>query len=356
LAAVPPDSHPDERSIAVLAFTNLSGDSEQEYFSDGVSEDIITSLSKISGLFVIARNSSFAYKGNAVDIKEVSRALGVRHVLEGSVRKAGNRVRVTAQLIDGTTGGHVWAEKYDRDLDDIFAVQDDVTQQIVAALKIHLTPEERTRIDLGETTNTEAYDHVLRARDSYLRTTRDSLTDAAEQLHRAIDLDPNYARARSQLAQVYLTARYHGWSDDPDRALVDAYELASEAVRLGPDLPHAHSILGSALLWRGEIDIALTEAETALALDPNDADGYEGLAEIKLRLARYEEALELFDKARAPQSQLSVFLSFGAGFVPADDGAFCRGRVGVRARHPAPPRFRAPLHFPRVMLWPPRQT
>ena len=287
---------PDTSSIAVLPFTNLSGDPEQGYLSDGVAEDIITSLSKISELFVIARNSSFVYQGKAVDVKEVSRALGVHYVLEGSVRKAGNRVRVTAQLIDGTTGGHLWAEKYDRDLNDIFAVQDDVTQQIVGALKIRLTSEERGRMDAGEA-DIEAYDLTLRARNSYLQTTRESLRDAADHLRQAIARDGTYARAHAQLAQVYLTERYHGWAADPAKSLGDAYALALRAVDLDPQLAYAHSILGSAHYWRGESEKYVAETERVLELDPNDADGYEGLAEARMSAGNQESALPLFDEA-----------------------------------------------------------
>lgn len=160
-------------SIAVLPFTNMSGDPEQEYFSDGISEDIITDLSKVSGLFVIARNTAFTYKGQNVDLSKVSRELGVRYVLEGSVRKIGNRVRITAQLIDGETNGHIWAERYDRDLEDIFSVQDDVTDQIVAGLRVHVSDSERQRMVKKDTDNLEAYDYVLRGRELFLKFTPD---------------------------------------------------------------------------------------------------------------------------------------------------------------------------------------
>jgi adenylate cyclase len=159
---------PDKPSIVVLAFQNMSGDAEQEYFADGIAEDVITDLSKVSGLFVIARNSAFTYKGKAVNVQEVSRELGVRYVLGGSVRKAGNRVRITAQLIDGGSGGHVWAERYDRELTDIFEVQDEVTGEIVAALKVHLTPDERRRVESRDTGSLEAHDRFLRGRQLFL--------------------------------------------------------------------------------------------------------------------------------------------------------------------------------------------
>jgi len=175
---------PDKPSIAVLPFTNMSSEPEQEYFSDGMTEDIITDLSKIAGLFVIARNSTFTYKGQAVDIGEVSRKLGVRYILEGSVRKAGSRVRITAQLIDATTNGHLWAERYDRELDDIFALQDEMTRQIVGALKVTLAPEEHTRVQRVPTANLDAYDAFLRGLDAYRNLPKRLLPKPSSTLHR----------------------------------------------------------------------------------------------------------------------------------------------------------------------------
>ena len=188
-----PLSLPDKPSIVVLALQNMSADPEQDYFADGIAEDIITDLSKVSGLLVIARNSAFAYKGRAADLRQVCRELGVRHALEGSVRKAGNRVRITTQLIDGTTGGHVWAERYDRELTDIFDVQDEVTREIVAALKVRLTPDERRRVASRGTDDIEAYDWYLRGRELVIRHTRDQVAEGRPLLERAIALDPGFA-------------------------------------------------------------------------------------------------------------------------------------------------------------------
>src|SRR5215510_12889456 len=190
---------PDRPSIAVLPFTNMSGDSEQEYFSDGITEDLITDLSKLSGLFVIARNSVFTYKGTAVDVGEVSRKLGVRYLVEGSVRKAGNRVRINAQLVNATTGGHLWAERYDRELQDIFALQDEVTQKIVFALKVTLTPEEQVRFRQAPTNNLEAYDSFLRGQAYFWCLTREANVQARQLFKRAIELDPQYAGAYAAL-------------------------------------------------------------------------------------------------------------------------------------------------------------
>ena len=194
---------PDRPSIAVLPFVNISGDPEQEYFSDGITEDLITDLSKVSGLFVIARNSVFTFKGMAVKVKELGLKLGVRYVLEGSVRKAGNRIRITAQLVDASTEGHLWADRYDRDLVDIFSLQDEVTQKIVAALKVTLTESEQESLVYKDTNNLEAYDYNLRALASINRYTKNSISDARQMLERAINIDPNYASAYSNLGKCH---------------------------------------------------------------------------------------------------------------------------------------------------------
>jgi adenylate cyclase len=196
---------PDKPSIAVLAFNNMSGDPEQEYFSDGISEDIITDLSKLSELHVIARNSTFIYKGKPVDVKQVGRDLGVRYVLEGSVRKAGNRVRVTGQLIDATSGAHIWADRFDRDLTDIFAVQDELTQEIIAALKIKLSEAEKALIVGSGTTNVDAHDFFLRGRELMFGNKRDRETfeQSTACFRRAIELDPNYAAPYAGLGMAY---------------------------------------------------------------------------------------------------------------------------------------------------------
>ena len=191
---------PDKPSIAVLPFDNMSADPEQEYFSDGITEDIITSISKISGLFVIARNSVFTYKGRAVKVQEVGRDLGVRYVLEGSVRKAGDRVRVTAQLVETVTGHHLWAERYDRKIEDIFAVQDELSREIAAALEITLSDDERSLLAHQGTENMEAYDCLLRAKDLWMRFTRESNAEARAPYENALALDPNYAEAHAELA------------------------------------------------------------------------------------------------------------------------------------------------------------
>ena len=224
-----PPATGNKPSIAVLPFTNMSGDPEQEYFSDGITEDIITDLSKIAGLMVVARNSSFAYKNKSPDIRAVGRELGVRSVLEGSIRRAGNRVRITAQLIDAATGGHLWAERYDRDLTDIFALQDEVTQRIVEALKITLRPAERVLLAASRTSNVEAHDCFLRGRELMINTVskdREFFDRVVAIFRRAIELDPGYAEPYGGLAMAYCLDFQNGWAGTPDALNVAAHFAA----------------------------------------------------------------------------------------------------------------------------------
>jgi adenylate cyclase len=284
----------DRPSIVVLAFQNMSGDPEQEYFSDGIAEDIITDLSKISSLLVIARNSAFAYKGRAVDLRSVSRELGVRYVLEGSVRKAGKRIRVNAQLIDGASGGHVWAERYDRDLTDIFAVQDELTRQIVDALSVKLTKSEQRQLQRRPTENLEAYDQFLRARENFFAHTRASVGQARRQLEMAITLDPRFSAAYGLLAMINHIESINVWSASSERSLDTAHELALKAVEIDDGDPVAHCALASTRLWRREHDKALVEAKRTIDLDPNFAQGYHMLGWVHLYSGRPAEALEQF--------------------------------------------------------------
>ena len=288
---------PDRPSIAVLPFENMSGDPEQAYFSDGITEDLITGLSQISGIFVIARNSSFTYKGKAVKIPEVARDLGVRHVLEGSVRKAGARVRITAQLIDGADGGHLWAQKYDRDLTDIFAVQDDVTHEIVSALAARLTAEEAEHLDRNGPENVEAYDYLLRGRETILLHTKEANAEARAFFERALDLEPTYAAAFARLAEARLQEWQLRWTDSPAQALDGALELAERAIALDERLPLAHGVLGQVYLWRKEHDRALVEAELRVKLDPNDAEGCATLAMAYYFGGRPEASVDFTEKA-----------------------------------------------------------
>ncbi len=303
---------PDKPSIAVLPFTNMSEDPEQEYFSDGITEDLITDLSKISGLFVIARNSVFIYKGKAVKIAEVGRELGVRYVLEGSVRKADDRVRITAQLVDATTEGHLWAERYDRDLKDIFALQDEVAQKIVAALAVKLTEDEQKRLVRKYTDNMEAYDSLLQGLEYKNRYTKEANVQARQLYERAIDLDPEFALAYGLLGLTHFHEWSLGWSQDP-QSLEQAFELAQRAIALDDSLPEAHAILGEIYLWKKQHEQAIAELEKAIALNPNDADGIVRLGNILNWAGRPEEAIGLVKKAMRLNPMYPVWYLWNLG-------------------------------------------
>jgi TolB-like protein/class 3 adenylate cyclase/cytochrome c-type biogenesis protein CcmH/NrfG len=289
---------PPKLSIAVLPFANMSGDVEQEYFADGISEDIITALSKLPQLFVIARNSSFTFKDKNVHVQEVGRNLGVRFVLEGSVRRSGNRVRITAQLIDAASGGHLWAERFDRDLTDIFAVQDDVTQQIVDALAINLTEGDRQRLAPEHTGNVEAYDYFLRGRELWHRLTKETNVAARGLLQRAIELDPKFASAHAFLALTHVLDYLNGWSPSPPNSREQAEELATRAVALDDCDPRAHWALSIVELYSRRHVAAISEAQRAIILNPNFAEGHVSLGEALYYSARADEALKYFDRAK----------------------------------------------------------
>ncbi len=277
----------------------MSGDPEQDYFADGISEDIITALSKLSQLFVIARNSSFTFKGKNVHVQEIGKTLGVRYVLEGSVRKAGNRVRITAQLIDATHDGHLWAERFDRDLTDVFAVQDDVTGQIVSALSLNLTQGDRQRLMAEQTDNMEAFDCFLRGRDLWWRHAREPNAQARELLLRAIELDPAFAPPYAWLAAAHINDYVSQWTASPSQSLELGFEAAERAVALDPQLPVAHWALTLANLWMRRHEEAIRSAEASIAHNPNDAEGFNALGVILHYVGRSEEALRCFEKAAA---------------------------------------------------------
>jgi adenylate cyclase len=264
---------PEKPSIAVLAFNNMSGDPEQEYFSDGISEDIITDLSKLSELYVIARNSTFTYKGKPVDVKRVGRELGVRYVLEGSVRKAGNRVRVTGQLIDAASGAHIWADRFDRDLTDIFAVQDELTQEIIAALKIKLSERERALISGGGTTNVDAHDFFLRGRELTFgpKKDREMFDQSIAYFRRAIELDPNYGAPYAGLGMVYILDFQNRWSDTPETSLDQGARWVEQSIAKDDKDPLVHFVAATLALWQKDHARWAAEADKALSLNPNYA-------------------------------------------------------------------------------------
>jgi adenylate cyclase len=281
-------------SICVLPFANISDDPQQEYFSDGISEDIITDLSKVSALSVTARNNAFTFKGKAIRIAEVARELGVTHVLEGSVRKAGNRVRITAQLIDGAAGDHLWAERWDRDLDDIFALQDEISQAIVAALKVKLAPEEKRAIAKRGTENVEAYNLALMARNLWLTSNLNvqSQETIIRIVERVLALDPNYAMAWAMKARAQsdLVRRLGKAGDDGAAA-------AARALELDPNLAEAHALRARHLGFVGRHDEALAELELALRLDPNSYEVNLVAGRLHYDHQRFDLSARYFDAA-----------------------------------------------------------
>ena len=294
----PPLSLPEEPSIAVLPFDNMSGDPEQEYFSDGITEEIITSLSKVPNIFVIARNSTFIYKGKPVKVQQVSEELGVRYVLEGSIRKSDERVRVTAQLIDATTGRHVWADRYDRDLKDIFALQDEITLRIVQSLQVKLTRGEEARIRTkGGTDSLEAYLKYLQAKEHFNRFTKDDQVVAKQLAQEAIDLDPNFAWAYYTLGWILLNDASYGWSNTPDEDMERVRDLAQQAEALNSDSASTYALLSGIHLREFEFEEAIALREKAVALRPNKPF-YNALLASGLTFGgRVEEGIEYFEKA-----------------------------------------------------------
>jgi TolB-like protein/cytochrome c-type biogenesis protein CcmH/NrfG len=270
---------PDRPAIAVLPFLNMSGEPEQEYFSDGISEDIITALSKLRWFFVIARNSSFIYKGKAVHMSQVAAELGVRYVVEGSVRKEGGRVRITAQLNDVATGAHLWAERYDREIADVFAVQDEITENIVAAIEPKLYAAESFRAQRKPPDSMDAWDLVMRALSHYWRVTRQDSVVAQALLEKAIAIDPTYGQALGLLATSYMFTAHMGWLDLA-AAVPLAERAALDAIRADSEDPWAHNALGHVHLFARRFEDSLAEFETALRLNPNFAlaQGYYGLS------------------------------------------------------------------------------
>jgi TolB-like protein len=328
---------PDRPAIAVLPFLNMSGDPEQEYFSDGISEDIITALSKLRWFFVIARNSSFIYKGKAVHMKQVAEELGVGYVVEGSVRKGGDRVRITAQLNDVTTGSHIWAERYDRALADVFAVQDEITEAIVAAIEPQLYAAENFRAQRKPPNSMDAWDLVVRALSHYWRVTRQDNVVAQALLEKAIAIDPNYGQALGVLGASYTFSAHMGWADMAIAAPI-AERAALTAIRVDSEDPWAHHALGCAYLFTRRFDDSLAEFELALRLNPNFslAQGYYGLA--LSYCGRWEEANVAARRAlrlspRDPFSAVYCGIAAYAQFVGRNyEEAMRLSRDGLRQR------------------------
>jgi TolB-like protein/Tfp pilus assembly protein PilF len=333
----PAAPHPERPTIAVLPFTNMSGDPEQEYFSDGISEDIITALSKLRWFFVIARNSSFIYKGKSVHLKQIGEELGVAYVVEGSVRKSGERVRITVQLNDVATGSHIWAERYDRDLADVFAVQDEITEAIVAAIEPQLYAAESFRAERKPPDSLDAWDLVMRALSHYWRVTRQDNVVAQALLEKAIAIDPNYGQALGVLATSYLFGAHMGWADI-EASLPVAKRAALAATAADSEDPWAHNALACVYMFERQFEESLAEFEVALRLNPNFslAQGYHGLA--LSYCGRVEEAIEAAKRAlrlspRDPFAAIFYGIAAYAKFVGRNYAEAMRlSRAAIRQR------------------------
>jgi len=302
---------PDKPSIAVLPFVNMSDDSKEEYFSDGITEEIITALSKTPHLFVISRQSTFTYKGKPAKIKQVSEELGVRYVLEGSVRKVGDKVRISALLIDALTGRHLWAERYDRELKDILALQDAITLEIITALQVKLTMGEMAHSMAKGTKNLEAYLKCMQSVENFTRHTKEGNAIGKKLAEEAIALDPKYSRAYVALAQTYILEVLLGTTESPERSMAKATELIKKAISLDDSEPDAHAVLGYMYTMMGQHEKAITEVERAVALNPNSVGNLSRLSFVLLNAGRPEEAISVTKNLR----RLSPSFTAQATFV-----------------------------------------
>ena len=309
-------SETEKPSIAVLPFKNLSGNPEQEYFSDGITNDIITDLSKFSELSVIASNTVFTYKDKAVKVKDVRRDLGVRYVLEGSVQKVVDKVRINAQLIDASTNHHLWAERYDRDLIDLFKLQDELVQTIVTKMAIRIDETERARTMRKDTDNLQAYDYLLRGWEYFYQNTREGNKDARLMFQRAIEIDSRYSSAYAALAWSYLNDFYYGWTMFPDKSLQRTHDLAKKALSMEESNALAHSALGSIYLRRKQYDLAMSELERAIELNPNDTHSQRQLGSVMLYSGRMNEAIYWLESALRlnPNLSLGAFMLLGQAY------------------------------------------
>ncbi len=288
----------DKLSIAVLPFVNMSGDPEQEYFSDGLTEEIISALSRIPELLVIARNSTFTFKGKPVMVKQVAEELGVRYVLEGSIRKSEDRIRITAQLIDAITGHHLWSQRYDRNLKDIFAVQDEITKNIITAMQVKLTEGEQARAAAKGTKNLDAYLKCLQAKNYFIHELNPENNALAKQLaEEAIALDPNYAWAYYILGRAHMMDVWYSSSKSTKDSIAKSRELAEKAIILDDSLAEAYALLGYLFTMTGQHDKAIAQVEKAVALNPNSADLHYRLGKALVFVSRYEESVSEYKKA-----------------------------------------------------------
>jgi adenylate cyclase len=288
---------PEKPSIAVLPFTNMSGDPAHEYIGDGISENIISALSVGAGMFVIARNSTFAYKGRSVKVQQIAEDLGVRYVLEGSVQKSGDRIRVTAQLIDALNGYHLWSDKYDRKMVELFELQDEITKKIVVSLQVELTHGEQARAYAKTTDNLEAWSYGVKGNYLLDKFNKEDNIKARELLETAITIDPGYVLAYVWLGATHTVAAAYGWSDSPADSFKRVHELAQKALALDDKNPSVHVMLAVNYLFQREHDKAVAEGELAISLDPNFSIGHAHLAQIMFFAGRFDEAIALTEKA-----------------------------------------------------------
>jgi adenylate cyclase len=307
---------PDKPSIAVLPFVNMSEDAKQEFFSDGITEEIITALSKIPRLLVIARNSTFTYKGKPVKIKQVSEELGVRYVLEGSVRKSGDKVRITAQLIDAITGNHLWAERYDRDLKDIFALQDEITLKIIQALQVKLAAGEQARVTGKGTENLTAYLKALQANEQFLRMNKQGSTMAKQLAREAIALDPKYARPYTVIALSHMLDLYFRFSESPEESMKLAVDAAQKALALDDSDSLTHSCFSALYIMQRQHDKAIASAERALELSPSGVRALSSFGTALIYACRFSEAVQYFEQAIRldPFPPSSLFRNLGVAY------------------------------------------
>jgi adenylate cyclase len=324
---------PDKPSIAVLPFVNMSDDPEQAYFSDGITEDIITTLSKVPKLFIIARNSTFTYKNRSVKVQQVAEELGVRYVLEGSVRKAGNKIRITAQLIDAVNGHHLWAERFDRDLKDIFALQDEIAMKVLTALEVKLVGGQASLFISRGTDNLEAYLTVLQGREFHERSNRENNFMARQKFEEALALDPNYAAAFNLLARTHFMDVWLGSSKSPKASLMTAIDLTQKAIVLDDSLADSHALLGYLYTLTRQHDKAIAQGERAVELDPNSSLAYLWLGTSLNYIGRNEEAVAMIEKAirhnPMPPSSWFVFLGSALSNAGRYDEAVTASRKAV---------------------------
>ena len=343
---------PDKPSIAVLPFDNLSGDPEQEYFSDGLTDEIIAVLSKVPKLFVIARNSTFTYKGKPVKVQQVSEELGVRYVLEGSVKKAGDRIRITAQLIDALSGHHLWAEQYDRNLDDIFAVQDEITKSIITAMQVKLTVGEQARSAARGTNNLEAYLKYLQANEYIQQGNIESYALAKQLAEQAISLDPEYAAAYGVLSQLHIVDFWFDTSKSQEQSLAEAVKLLQKAIELDDSYAEAHSLLGWVFSHKEQHDKALAQVQKAVALDPNSAESHFRLAKV-LNFSDRNEAAILEYKIAIRLNPIPPSIYFWSlGLAYAETGQYDEGIAWCeKAIHREPDSLFARIMMTVVYSW-----